>query len=93
MPQISKRTHRKTAGTYGVAAYGRYLVEYNPLDVANEVRPPVEHRSEDLRGHDQAGSLRIDGHIARDEAHVSETSLSFQKAKTKQKTRQNSIES
>lgn len=52
-----------------------YLVEHYPLDVANEISAPVEHRPKDLRSHDEAGRFRIDGHVARDEANVSEPGL------------------
>lgn len=62
-------------------AVSKYLVEDNPLDVADEVCSPVEHRSEDLRGHDEAGSLRVDGNVARDETHVSKPSLTVSEKK------------
>ena len=32
-----------------------HLIEDDPLDVADDVSPAVEHRAEDLRGEDEAG--------------------------------------
>ena len=35
-----------------------HLIEDDPLDVADDVSPAVEHRAEDLRGEDEAGGLQ-----------------------------------
>lgn len=58
-----------------LAMTSMYLVKYDPLDIPDKIGPPVEHGPKDLSGHDEAGSFRVDGHVARDETHVSETGL------------------
>ena len=47
-----------------------HLVEYDPLNVANDVGALVEHAAQDLGGHNQAWRLGLDADVARQQAHL-----------------------
>ena len=55
-----------------------YFVEYDKLDVPNEVRAFVKHTSQDLRGHDEAVSFRIDLNIAGQDTNRGGTECLFE---------------
>lgn len=46
-----------------------HFVEDHELDIADEVGTLVEHAPQDLRRHDEARGLRVDLHIAREDAY------------------------
>jgi hypothetical protein len=52
-----------------------HLVEDDPLNIAHNVAPAVQHAAQDLGGHNEAGGVGVDGHVPGHEAHVSELLL------------------
>ena len=58
---------------------GTDLVEDDVLEVSDGVAPVVEHRPEDLGGHDQASGGRIDLDVAGHQTNVVETILEIKK--------------
>lgn len=53
------------------------LVEDDPTDLARNFGASIQHRSQDLRRHDQARRRRVDRHIAGDQAHVGKLFVKF----------------
>ena len=53
------------------------LVEDDPADLAHDLAAAVQHRPEDLRGHDEAGGGGVDGHVPRHQTHVRKLLVKF----------------
>ena len=47
-----------------------YLVEHHPLHVPDEIRAAVQHRAQNLRGHDQTRGVRSDADVAGEQTDV-----------------------
>jgi len=58
-----------------LVAHVVHLVEDDPLHLAHHLAPAVEHRAQDLRRHHEAARVHVDGHVAREQAHVAELLL------------------
>ena len=50
--------------------FSTYLIKNDPLNVPHKICVAIQHGPEDLGGHDEAGGLWVESHVARDQAHV-----------------------
>lgn len=63
MGTIMTMEHRVQVASY--IPHVVYLVVDHPCNLSHHFAPPIEHRPEDFRCHDEARGAGIDGDIAR----------------------------
>lgn len=69
---VCQKTPEK--GAYNIPHVVNLVVD-DPSHLSHHLTPPVKHRSQDFRGHDQARGAGVDGDVARHQADVTELLL------------------